>query len=262
MTLKDFWKYSAAAVVTAAVTGALIFSGCRVDKARKETTCGKIDVEFRNSDGPGLVSAEDVKKYIAKEYGNCSGKRLEEIDLSAIEKALDNKSGILKSDAYATDDGVLHILISQREPVIRMISGNGVWYVDASGYIFPGQKTYARRLPVIDGAIPLNIGTDFKGEPRTKREKDWLAGVLDLAGYMSDNRLWNNAFSQINVNAHGQLVLIPSKGRERFNIGRPEEFGKKFAKIEDYYKFIVPARGEKAYSDVNVSFDGQIVCRK
>lgn len=262
MTLKDFWKYSAATAVIAAVAGALFFSGCRVDKSRKETTCGKIEVEFRGSDGPGLVSADDVKRLVAREYGNCSGKRLEEIDLSAIEKVLNNRSGILKSDAYTTDDGVLHIQISQREPVLRMISGNGVWYVDETGYIFPGQKAYAKRLPVIDGAIPLDISIDFKGEPKTKREQEWLDGVLGLTGYMTDSRTWNTAISQINVNSRGQLVLIPSKGRERFNIGRPEEFGKKFAKIEDYYRFIVPARGETAYSDVNVSYDGQIVCRK
>ncbi len=262
MTLKDFWKYAAATAVIAAVAGALFFSGRRLDKSRKETTCGKIEVEFRDGDGTGLVSADDVKRIVAREYGNCSGRRLEEIDLSAIEKVLDNRNGILKSDAYTTDDGTLHIQISQREPVLRMISGNGVWYVDETGYIFPGQKSYAKRIPVVDGAIPLDISIDFKGEPKTGREREWLGRVLKLAGYMNGSRTWSNAISQINVNSRGQLVLIPSKGRERFNIGSPEEFGKKFAKIEDYYKFIVPDRGEKAYSDVNVSYDGQIVCRK
>lgn len=48
---------------------------------------------------------------------------------------------------------------------------------------------------------------------------------------------------------------------ERFDLGRPENFEKKFARIEKYYKFIAPAKEGKAYRYVNVSIDGQIYCR-
>lgn len=43
-----------------------------------------------------FINADDVKGYIAKGYGNCSGKRLGEIDLGKIEEVLDKKSAIRK----------------------------------------------------------------------------------------------------------------------------------------------------------------------
>ena len=60
----------------------------------------------------------------------------------------------------------------------------------------------------------------------------------------------------------GRLVLVPRNGKERFRFGRPEEFASKFAKMEDYYKFIAPEKGEGFYKYVDVSIDGQIICRQ
>ena len=114
----------------------------------------------------------------------------------------------------------------------------------------------------MDGSIPLNIKSGFKGIPATAAERQWLGGILDLVDFLSRNRRWDDAIAQIHVNGNGHVIIVPRKGREKFYMGRPEELEKKFAKIENYYRYIVPEKGQDAYSYVNVSFDGQIVCRK
>ncbi len=262
MSIRGFLKYAGLAVTMAAIVTVLIISGRKDSAVYKEITCSGIKVEFKNADRLNFVSEADIKQYITKGYKVCSGMRLEEIDLALIESILDSKSAILKSEAYTTRDGVLHIEIYQREPVVRLISSRGRWYADETGYIFPMQKNYSSRVPVIDGSIPLDIDSDFKGIPEKKKDKEWLNGILELVEFLGDNRKWNDSIAQIHVNENGHLVLVPRKGREKFYFGRPEQFERKFAKIEDYYRFIVPEKGEKAYSYVNVSFDGQIVCRK
>ncbi len=262
MSIRGFLKYAGLAVTMAVIVTVLIISGRKDSAVYKEITCSGIKVEFKNADRLNFVSEADIKQYITKGYKVCSGMRLEEIDLALIESILDSKSAILKSEAYTTRDGVLHIEIYQREPVVRLISSRGRWYADETGYIFPMQKNYSSRVPVIDGSIPLDIDSDFKGIPEKKKDKEWLNGILELVEFLGDNRKWNDSIAQIHVNENGHLVLVPRKGREKFYFGRPEQFERKFAKIEDYYRFIVPEKGEKAYSYVNVSFDGQIVCRK
>lgn len=262
MSIRGFLKYAGLAVTMAAIVTVLIISGRKDSAVYKEITCSGIKVEFKNADRLNFVSEADIKQYITKGYKVCSGMRLEEIDLALIESILDSKSAILKSEAYTTRDGVLHIEIYQREPVVRLISSRGRWYADETGYIFPMQKNYSSRVPVIDGSIPLDIDSDFKGIPEKKKDEEWLNGILELVEFLGDNRKWNDSIAQIHVNENGHLVLVPRKGREKFYFGRPEQFERKFAKIEDYYRFIVPEKGEKAYSYVNVSFDGQIVCRK
>lgn len=260
--MKKAWKYAVAALIIAVLAGILAVSSREGRRERRELTCAGIKVEILDRGGVSFVSESDVKEYITRGYENCAGKRIDEIDLSRIEEILDGKSAILKSEAYTTRDGILHVLISQRIPVVRLMSDRGGWYADADGYLFPLQKNYTSRVPIVDGSIPLSISGGFKGKLASASERQWLDGVLDLVDFLSGNRRWNDAIAQIHVGDNGHLVIVPRKGRERFYMGRPEEFGRKFAKIEDYYRYIVPEKGQDAYSYVNVSFDGQIVCRK
>ena len=246
MKLKGIWKYIIAVLIFTLTTVMLAVLGHKAEAEYKEVTCSGIKVEIAEQDGLNFVTVGDVKEYIAGGYGNCSGKRLEEIDLARIEEILDGKSAILKSEAYTTRDGILHIIITQRVPVVRLVSGRGGWYADSEGYLFPLQKNYTSRVPIVDGSIPLNIKSGFKGTPATAAERQWLGGILDLVDFMSRNRRWDDAIAQIHVNGNGHVIIVPRKGREKFYMGRPEEFEKKFAKIENYYRY----------------FDGQIVCRK
>ena len=115
---------------------------------------------------------------------------------------------------------------------------------------------------MVDGRIPLRITAGFKGVPESEAEKSWMNGVLELVNFLADNRGWSDSISQIHVDTRGRLVLVPGKGRERFIIGRPEEFREKFEKIEDYYRYVRSRKDEGYYSTVDVSYAGQIVCRK
>ena len=112
MNFKAHIKYIVAGLLLAGIAGILFVSGREHHAGIQTTTCSSIVVEF--SDDMNFINTDDVKGYIAKGYGNCSGKRLEEIDLGKIEEVLDKKSAIKKSEAYTTTDGTLHIMISQR----------------------------------------------------------------------------------------------------------------------------------------------------
>lgn len=184
-------------------------------------------MEIAEQDGLNFVTVGDVKEYIAGGYGNCSGKRLEEIDLARIEEILDGKSAILKSEAYTTRDGILHIIITQRVPVVRLVSGRGGWYADSEGYLFPLQKNYTSRVPIVDGSIPLNIKSGFKGTPSTAAERQWLGGILDLVDFLSRNRRWDDAIAQIHVNGNGHVIIVPRKGRREILHGQGRKSSRK-----------------------------------
>ena len=251
-------------IITALLAGILVLLltvlELRSGSARSERSCSGIEVEYRN--GQGFVSKSDVKNYIEKDYGIVSGKRIEEIDLARIEQILDGRSAIQKSEVYTTADGILHVMISEREPAIRLVTPSGSWYADKSGFLFPMQKNSTSRVPIIDGAVPVALTAGFKGYASTAREKAWIAGILKMMDWLDGHRNWKDAIAQIHIEDDGNIVLIPVEGREKFIFGRPEDMDRKFGKIEEYYRCIVPAKGRDYYSSVNVSFDGQIVCRK
>lgn len=254
------WKYVIAALSLGILILLLTVLSVKSQAARSERTCSGIEVEFRNDQG--FISKTDIKELITKNYGIVSGKRIEEIDIARIEQILDGRSSILKSEVYTTADGILHTIIAEREPAVRFMTPAGSWYADDTGFLFPMQKNSTSRVPIVDGSVPVGFKPGFKGHAEKASERKWIEGILSMLHWLDAHRSWKDAIAQIHIEEDGNIVLIPAEGGERFIIGRPEDFGKKFGKIEEYYRCIVPAKGEEYYSIVNVSFDGQIVCRK
>ena len=228
---------------------------------RAPLKCTGLNVVIADSSMNRFVSKADVKKFLDKEYGEYVGMLLDSIDLAKVEKIIDGRSAVNKSEAYTTRDGMLNVKVTQRTPVVRFQKSDGGFYADAEGFLFPLQSSYASRVQVIDGEIPLKANSGYKGEITDEKERAWLEKVIDLVNYMENSRTWKDKIVQITVCDGGELIMVPREGTERFHFGQPDEIQEKFRKMEKYYTAVVPAKGEKEYSVVNLEYDGQIVCR-
>lgn len=228
---------------------------------RAPLKCTGLNVVIADSSVNRFVSKADVKKFLDKEYGEYIGMLLDSIDLAKVEKIIDGRSAVNKSEAYTTRDGMLNVKVTQRTPVVRFQKSDGGFYADAEGFLFPLQSSYASRVQVIDGDIPLKANSGYKGEITDEKERAWLGKVIDLVNYMENSRTWKDKIVQITVCDGGELIMVPREGTERFHFGQPDEIQEKFRKMEKYYTAVVPAKGEKEYSVVNLEYDGQIVCR-
>ncbi|MGN1216159.1 MAG: cell division protein FtsQ/DivIB [Candidatus Cryptobacteroides sp.] len=248
----------AAAILLLGVLCLLIWNKNSEEQSLK--TCAGVRVEY-NEDYV-FVSPEDIEGYLKSDYGPIVGQRLDSVDLRRIEEILDAKSAVLKAEAYTTPDGYLNAKLFQREPAVRFQKGDTGFYADERGFIFPLQSNYTSRVPIMDGNIPLDVQADYKGEPRSEKEKEWLAAAIRLVHFIKDSKVWSENISQMTVNSDGDIVMVPRKGNEKFIFGGPDSPEAKFGRIERYYNTIAPAKGQDTYSTVNVKYDGQIVCRK
>ena len=248
-------------------TSAALLAACLVlaymsgVSCRAPLKCTGLNVVIADSSMNRFVSKADVKKVLDKEYGEYIGMPLDSIDLVKVEKIIDGRSAVNKSEAYTTRDGMLNVRLTQRTPVVRFQKSDGGFYADAEGFLFPLQSSYASRVQVIDGDIPLKANSGYKGEISDEKGKAWLGKVIDLVNYMEGSRTWKDKIVQITVCNNGELIMVPREGRERFHFGQPDDIHEKFRKMELYYTSIVPAKGEKEYSMVNLEYQGQIVCR-
>jgi cell division protein FtsQ len=249
------------------ILSSLLLAGCLAVaylsgvSCRNPLKCTGLEVEIRDSSVNRFVSKADVKKFLDKEYGEYVGLPLDSIDLCKVEKIIDARSAVLKSEAYTTRDGKLNISVTQRTPIVRFQKSDGGFYADAEGYLFPLQSSYASRVQVVDGHIPLKANSGYKGEIEDPKEKEWLKQVLNVINYMENSRLWKDKIVQVSVREGGSLMLVPREGKEIFHFGQPVDIEEKFKKMELYYTCIIPEKGEGRYKSVNLEFDGQIVCK-
>lgn len=234
----------------AALSLALLICVCAlVDNAaaarRHLVTCNNVEIRLR--DTLNLLAEDDVRNFLDRACPALIGQRIDSIRLYQVEKVLETRSAVRTAEAWATADGVLHIDITQRDPVARFVYGADAFYIDGTGFIFPMQGNCRKSIPAFEwAAAPV----DTAQEP-----------FLDMITYMEKHRL-TGQFPTIRVEKDGELVLIPAEGKERFIFGKPERLQEKFAAIADYYKKITGSREDVAYRTVNVKYRGQIICRK
>ena len=227
-----------------------LLGGCARSE-RSHVLCDGLDVQMK--DKLEFVTPEDIKSFMDKNYGVYIGVRLDSLDLARIEQMIEEKGVVKNSEAWTTPDGILHVSIEQREPVLRFQRGEKGFYMDMTGYVFPLHKSYTADVTVIDGAIPY---IDYGAEP------EWAAGVLQMMSYIKGSKQWKDRVEKISVNNAGDLELRLAGSRERFIIGWPDEIESKFGRINKYFSHIVPDKGEGYYKSVNLKYNKQIICRK
>ena len=258
--MKPVVRHILAALAVAACLFLLLL-GDRIGAAsRHEVTCKGVEAIVADSLQRRFISPDDIKDWMA-DYGTYAGLRLDSVDLSRVERIIDSKSAVLKSQAWLTDDGMLHISVTQREPVVRFQGASGGFYADRDGFLFPLQARHTARVTVVDGVLPLKLDKEFKGEPESETERQWVADVLRLVRFLADRKEWSDLVGQVSVRKGGNLVLIPREGPEQFLFGAPTDIDAKFARIRKYYEAVAPSQ-ETPYRSVDVRYDNQIICRR
>ena len=251
--------------------GLLLFAGCIAGwvvtssmslRERRQRTCqgkGSLDVTITDSLERQFVGKADVARWLEKEYRAYAGLPLDSVDLDGIEKLVQAHSVVRDCQAWLTDDGILHVDLSQREPVVRFDDGSNGYYADATGFVFPLQARGSADVPVVNGAIPMKIPRGFKGSPADAAEKAWLDQIIGMINTLRGT-VWEKNIVKISVSSRKNLILTPREGKEQFIFGEPVRVQEKLHLMKAYYESVAPVHPD--YRTVDLRYRGQLVCRK
>lgn len=249
-----------AAIVLVAVYLCIMLGVSNAQKGGQ--VCSEVNITIKDSTDRHFVTKDDIKGYLDKEFSGYKGMKSSALNLSRAEQIIDSKSAIRKSEVYLDAYGQINIIVSQREPLVRLQNSEIGFYVDCNGFLFPLQSNYTERVTIIDGHIPIKLPKGFKGKPADPKEREWIEQIIELVQFMEDNQPWKENIVQISVGSDGDLIMIPRNGKERFVFGKPDNFERKFERMDAYYTAVLPNRQDKDYVTVNVKYDNQIICKK
>lgn len=216
----------------------------------------KIDISPLGTD-VFLLDSADVRKTIFRSFGfNLEGQQMAMIDVARLERVLEKEPFILDADAFITANNKIHIIVQQREPVLRIIDNEGLnYYLDASGMRMPLSEHFSARLLVATGNIPPHT-PDF-----LERKKHLLKDLFQLCNFIREDQFLYALVEQIHVQ-NGRFYLIPKLGNQKIVFGKYEQVEDKFKRLKVFYDEAVPRMGWDRYKTIDLSFKGQVVCAK
>ena len=187
--------------------------------------------------------------------GPVKGKSIASFNLHEMEMMLKRNSWINDAELYFDNHNVLHITLTEKQPIARVFSTTGSsFYVDKLGNKIPLSEKRSARVPV------------FTGFPEQKKmttiDSILLNDVTTIANYIVRNPFWLSQVAQIDITTERNFEMIPVVGNHLVKLGKSDEINKKFNRLLVFYKQVVSKTGFDKYKVIDVQYKGQVVASK
>ena len=209
--------------------------------------CKRIDIHIADSEQNRLVFQEDVYDFLQEHYPNLLGEKFVDMDTHKMETRLSQMIGVQHCDVYQSIHGGLCASVILRQPLLRLLSEQGSYYLDNNGLLFPSLPRRTAYVPVVSGNIPL-------------KEADWLEQLRDFGQYIQNNRFWDAQIEQVHVHNPHYIEIIPRAGQQTIILGELSRFRYKLQKLYSFYRNVAPVEGWDRYASIDIRFGDQIVC--
>ena len=160
-------KYALLTLLWAAVAGYMLWAAAAARRARKARTVARMEIEVVDSTSQGhLVSAAMVRGWISDSGIPTIGTAVDEVDLSGIGTLIARNGFVDEAVAYVDYGAVLHIGISQRKPLLRLLTDGMNAYVASEGYVFAAPRASSLYVPVVTGPYRPPFPASYTGDVR------------------------------------------------------------------------------------------------
>jgi cell division protein FtsQ len=226
--------------------------------------CGGIVIEISDSSDYHFVTKKQI---LSLAYGNSSriaGKPVKEVSISAIENRINGLHELKKAEVYISIDGVVHVYLEQRTPVMRVMPGDGGdFFVDEEGVVVRRRNLYNPRLHIVEGNVNISSAMlNGVSVLDTSIKHSILKDIYPLVNYINDDNFWSAQIDQIYVDGNDEIDLIPRTGNQVIHLGSTENYEGKLRNLETFYDKVLPVVGWDKYSVINLEFKDQIVCKR
>ena len=241
-----------------------------VGNKEKTVVAENMSVAVVTSEENNFIDETDVKEFFNERKDSILNTELKNINVNALEKALNSHPAIENADVAVDINGDISINVTQRNPLVRVLNMDGEsYYIDDKSKLMPLSDKYTARVIVASGFIlePYAQRYEFSVNDIAKNEKFGKVSVLDdvyaVAEYITKDSVLTSLIQQINVTNDKELELYPSIGNQKIIFGEAKDIAEKFTKLKLFYtEGLNKTDGWNKYSTINIKYKNQVVCTK
>jgi cell division protein FtsQ len=233
-----------------------------VTEKRENRLINTIEVQIVDSNLNRFINRNDVLKLIQPEQKNILGIPDRDVNTDVLEKLIYTHPIVKEARVYKTASGILHIEITQRRPLLRVINAwNEDYYIDTEGRIMPWSGKFTAFVPVANGDIRYRL---IRGKEYDVRDSSMgvLNDLYKLGIFLRENKFWGAQVEQIFINNQHDIELIPRVGAHLIILGNMDNAEEKFRNLEAIYKTGFGEEGWNGYQTINLKYKNQVICTK
>lgn len=223
--------------------------------------CTGVNIVLENTGQGSFISENDILEVINTTIENPEGRKVLDIDITALEKRILKIPFVADADVYFTLHGVLKVRISQRNVIARVFNiHNQSAFIADDGTIMPVTAGFHNRVLVASGNIKDSL--DKKTGKNISDLQSWsvIREVHKVASFIDSDTFYSSLIAQIYVNKEREIELIPSIDNHIILIGNSDSLEYKLSKLMAFYTRGMTRTGWEPYSMINLKYSNQVIC--
>ena len=219
----------------------------------ESVTCKNVSVRIIDG-SPRFLQEEDILELVKKADNSIFGKKLKQINTETLERKLQVVENIRNIEIYRKIGGKsfqftgkLVVEVEERNPIVRIKTGESDYYLDGEGIKIPVSDKYSVKVPVVSGTVTSEYATNE---------------LLPFAGFIYSDPFWKAQIEQIFVTPKKELLVIPRVGDHLIEFGTTENYQEKLRNLKAVYQQGFSKTGWDKYKTINLKYKNQVVCTK
>ena len=213
-----------------------------------DQTCRDMELVIKDTAYAGFITKDELKGILQQKGIYPIGKKMERISTKSLERELSKHPLIDQAECYKTPSGKVCVEVTQRIPILRVMSSNGEnYYLDNKGTVMPPEAKCVAHRVIVTG----NVEKSFA-----------MKDLYKFGVFLHNNKFWDALIEQIHVLPDRNIELVPRVGDHLVYLGKLDNFEDKLARLKEFYKKGLNQVGWNKYSRINLEFSNQIICTK
>jgi cell division protein FtsQ len=223
----------------------MIFLYSFSSKRNSERKINKIEIKFESNENMFLTH-QMVNNLLIQNLGDASRIQKDKVDLNTLENTLNRHEMIEKAEVFSTIDGFLNTRITQKTPILRVISDNDSYYLDRKGDRISLSANFSARVPLVVGEI----------------SKEKRKSYLNLFNEINNDNFLSKNITGAQIMPSGNVVLTNRSFDFKIAFGKPINVKKKLKNYKAFFHHAIKDTLIKEYKEINLMFTQQVVCKK
>lgn len=202
-------------------------------------------VIFTNEDNL-FVTNDMVNKLLIENKNDARTIRKDKVDLSRLEKAIDNHEMIEKSEVFVSIDGVLKAVVKQKTPIARVFDQDNSFYIDYKGDMMPLSDNFTARVPIVTGEI----------NDKNRKEISEMFRIIHNDDFLKKNIIG------VQVSPTGNVKMMNRNFNYEIDFGKTINMERKFNNYKAFFQKAILDSTISNYKKINLKFTQQVVCTK
>jgi len=225
--------------------------------------CGGVSIDIHDSSDYHFVTKREIRNLVTESNGRVLGVPMKDLAITEIEERISRLRELKVAEVYTSIDGILHVYVDQRDPIMRVIADGGDYFVDKEGVVIRRKGLYTPRLHIVGGNISITSKMlNGVSVLDTSIKRSILKDIYKLVNYLNGDSFWSAQIDQIYVDNDDEIDLIPRLGNSLVHLGTIENYEGKLRNLEAFYRNVLPETGWNKYGLINLEYKDQIVCKR